>query len=91
MGKSHIDSVLEEIAKEYQPGTLVWMKRSYPDDWSRMVNLETEINQAALEGDVELLEKALERYRGLILTMVGIFKIPKGETGDLFGKGRTIG
>lgn len=81
-----IEQTLEEINGAWQPGTQEWMKKSRPEDWRGMVALEEKINQMAVKGEVEGLNETLGQYEALILNMVGIFKTPKGETGDLFGQ-----
>lgn len=82
---SLIDSILEEIARGYHPGGLSWVKVNRPGEWRKMVLLEQRINETALEGNLKGLREGLNEYQDLILTMVRIFKTPKGETENLFG------
>lgn len=81
---SLIDITLEEIATEYQTGTLAWMKRNRPGEWRTMLSLEEETNQKTLKGDMEGLKEVLKQYKRLIHRMVRAFKTPIGEAGDLF-------
>ena len=71
---SLIDLTLAEIAREYHPGALVWMKANRPNDWGNMLTLERRINRTALEGDLRGLREVLSEYQGLILAMMGKFK-----------------
>jgi len=71
---SFIDETLERINQEYEPGTLVWMKRTRPKEWGKTVAIEGKINEMVLKGDMKGLEKVLGEYEGLISTMVGSFK-----------------
>jgi hypothetical protein len=87
---SKIDTALEEINRNYQPGTLEWTKVNRPEDWKKMISLEDRINQAILRGDGEELERALGDYQKLIFEMAKLFKTPQGETLDLFGKSLTL-
>ncbi len=61
-----IDETLDRINQEYHSGTLLRMKK-IPEEWNRLVSLESEINKMALCGNVEDLEDALGRYKALIL------------------------
>jgi hypothetical protein len=79
-----IDTTLREINKEYKPGLLLWIKKSRPEEWARMLLLEEGINQAALSGDGTGLKQTLSNYKELLLGIVEIFEIPKGQTGNLF-------
>ena len=78
---SLIELTLEEIARDYQPGTLVWMKRSRPKEWGTMLTIEERINKMALGGDRDGLRGALSDYQGLILAMVKEFKTIKENRG----------
>ena len=49
-----------------------------------MVDLEREINRFVLGKNVNGLNEALRSYKELILSVVKTFKVPKGETGNLF-------
>jgi hypothetical protein len=79
-----IDITLERINRGYQPGTLAWIKKRRPEDWTGMIELEKEINRTALQGYEEGLIKVLREYEGFLLQMVKAFKTPIGETGNLF-------
>ena len=59
-----IDLTLKEIAKDYQPGTLPWMKVNSPEEWRRMLILEQRINGMALEGNLDGLRVGLRRISG---------------------------
>jgi len=83
-----IDQTLQEINREWKPGTLEWMRRRRPDDWARLIELERQINGEALQKNKEELTKRLTEYKTLIGEMVKAFKTPTGETGSLnFDKG----
>ena len=56
-----IENALQEIAREYKPGLLVWLKHQ-PDKWVRFLELEVSINQAAFSKDEAGLMNALEAY-----------------------------
>lgn len=81
-----ISSTLMEIDQNYHPGTLSWLKKSRPREWREMIALEAEIDQAALSNEKTKLQKALKSYQDLISSAVTAFRIPKGDTGNLFGK-----
>ena len=81
---SLIDTTLREIGREYKPGLLMWIKKSRPEEWARMLTLEQGINQAALRGDMESLKQGLSNYKELILGAVEVFETPRGQTGNLF-------
>jgi hypothetical protein len=76
-----IDLTLKEIARDYQPGTLPWMKVNSPEEWRRMLILEQRINGMALEGNLDSLRGALEEYQGLILGIVKEFRSLKEKKG----------
>lgn len=84
MDSSLIESTLERIGKGYHPGAIAWVKIKRPGDWKRLIDLETEINGAALRGDEQGLTGALSQYEAFVLGMVEVFKTPKGETKNLF-------
>jgi hypothetical protein len=77
-----IEQTIQTINAGWKPGALEWMKRTRPKEWERMFTLEQEINRLALQGDVERLRKSLDGYQGLMIEMVEIFRIPKGETDE---------
>lgn len=78
-----IDRTLQGMNEAYKAGALEWMKGSRPEDWKRMVAMETMINEKALTGDIEGLRKALEEYPGFMLEMVKAFS-SGGEEVTLF-------
>ena len=88
---SKIDTALKEINRNYQPGTLEWMRVNRPEEWEKMISLEDRINQAALRGDEEELERVLVDYQILYLKWRGYSKPSQGETLDLFGKSLILG
>ena len=63
---SLIDLILEEIARDYEPGTLPWMKVNRPGEWEKMLTLERGTNETALEGDLKGLRELLDEYQRLI-------------------------
>jgi hypothetical protein len=71
MVKSLIEHVLNDIAKEYQPGTLAKMKQNKPAVWGKLLALENQINRAALERNYKNLKRGLASYKKLILSQVG--------------------
>jgi hypothetical protein len=83
MVNSLIDDELAEIAKEYQPGLLAWLKRRR-DRWARLRGLEDGINKAALAGDEPGLKLALAAYRTFFIEMTG--KLEEAQAMPLFGK-----
>lgn len=74
-----IDLTLEEIGRDYQPGSLPWMKVNRPDEWGKMLTLERGINGMALGGNLDGLRGALNEYQSLIPAMVKEFKVLKEE------------
>jgi len=81
MANSLIDDALVEIAKEYQPGLLMWL-RSHPDGWARLLQLEDQINEAALARDDPGLKVALQAYRLFFQDIIKAYG--EGETLPLF-------
>lgn len=79
-----IDATLVEIAGEYQPGLLMWVK-SQPDRWNRLLQLEDAINRTTLAGDGAGLKEALAAYKTFFTEMVEAFEM--SNTLPLFGKG----
>jgi len=77
-----IDGTLGEIARDYQRGALCWMKVNTPNEWGKMLILEREINEIALESDTEGLRKVLSEYQSLILAMLREFKSLKEKKGQ---------
>ena len=71
-----IDLTLKEIGKDYQPGTLPWMKVNRPDKWGKMLISEGRVNGMALGGNLDGLRGALDEYKELIVGMVKEFKAP---------------
>jgi hypothetical protein len=71
---SLIDLTLKEIAKEYRPEILAWMKANRPNKWGKMLTFERRINGMALGGNLNSLRGALNEYQSLILAMVKEFK-----------------
>ena len=61
--RSPIDDTLSQIAKDYKPGLLPWMKHHHPDRWAHLLELEAEINAATLAGNESGLKPALKAYR----------------------------
>ena len=82
-----IEQTIAEINSAWKPGTLPWMKQSCRYEWGKMIGLEKQINEKALSGDIGGLKKVLKDYQDSILSMVRVFKVPKGETGNLFDQG----
>jgi len=64
-----IDNALQEIAKEYRPGLLVWLKRQ-PDRWRQLLTLEDRINQTALSKDDPGLKTMLQAYKDFFQEML---------------------
>ena len=67
-----IDIALREIAKEYKPGLLAWLKW-HSDQWNRLLQLEDRINQAALAKYEEGLKDALSEYRTFFEEMLKFY------------------
>jgi hypothetical protein len=82
-----IDDTVIEIGKWYRPGLLMWLKRQ-PDQWTRLLTLESEINRASLQEDQDILLAALTEYKGFFREMMEVYR--KSETLPLFG-GRANG
>lgn len=61
-----IDLTLKEIAKDYQPWTLPWMKVNSLEEWRRMLILEQRINRMALGGNLDGLRRNLNEYQSLM-------------------------
>lgn len=62
-----IDQAFIEISKTlWKPGLLNYLKFSRPGIWKRLLELENEINQHALNNDLSSLKKALDKYKNLI-------------------------
>lgn len=80
-----IDDALAEIAKEYRPGLLAWLK-SQPDRWSRLLQLEDAINQTTLTGEGAGLRAALAAFKTFIKEMVAAYGEVQGL--PLFGAKR---
>jgi hypothetical protein len=78
---SLIDNALQEIAKGYKPGFLMWL-RSHPDGWARLLEIEVSINTTTLAGDEAGLKEALSAYREFFVEMTGLYG--KGDTLPLF-------
>ena len=76
-----IDSTLREIssvttvtpADEYKSGLLPWIKKSRPEEWARMLQMEEKINRVAFSGDRASLEDALSNYRGFFSEMMRVY------------------
>jgi len=82
-----IESTLKEIGREYRPGLIRWIGEE-PGRWVKLLDLEDQINRAALSKDEVMLKDALARYRAFFQEMVEVDG--KGETLPLFG-GRVNG
>lgn len=76
------DLTIEEITRDYQSGTLPWMKVNRPNDWGDMLTLEGRVNEMALGGNIEGLKRALSEYQSLIITMVKDYKALKENKGQ---------
>jgi hypothetical protein len=74
MVNSLIDGTLKEIAKTYHVGLLPWLKRRHPDRWAGLLELEDQIDKAALAGDEGTLTKALGEYRELFTGMISQYE-----------------
>jgi hypothetical protein len=79
---SLIDITIREITRDYQPGTLAWMKANSPDDWGNMLTLEGKVNEMALGSDTEGLKRALSDYQMLILAAAKEYKALREEKGQ---------
>jgi hypothetical protein len=84
MDRSPIEITLERINKAYYPGTLGWMKANRPEEWRKIIAIESDIDQAAIGGDEAGLTRALNEYKCFILKMVNTFMTPKGKMTGLF-------
>lgn len=80
--KRLIDLIIEEIARDYQPGTSPRMKMNRQGAWGKMLALEEEINKTALCGNLDAFRGVLNSYRGVILAMVEEFKSLKKKKGQ---------
>jgi len=87
MAKLLINDGLAEIAKEYRPGLLAWLK-SHSDRWAKLLDLEDRINLAALAGDEVGLKCALSDYREFFEEMAE--RYGKGDDLPLFGRGERV-
>jgi hypothetical protein len=81
MDRSRIDETLSQIDRGYQAGCLVWVKWKRPNEWRKMIVLETEINRLAFQGNDFGLIKVLKEYEDFVIEMVRTFKAP-----DLFSR-----
>lgn len=70
---NQIDMTLEEIGGGYKPGLLMWL-RSHPNGWARLLDIEGDINRAALAGDEVGLKVALGEYRGFFKEMSRLYE-----------------
>lgn len=76
-----IEDALVEIAKEYRPGLLAWVKKT-TDRWAKLLEIETSINSTTLAGDEAGLRDALAAYRSFFGEMA--VKFEGTETMPLF-------
>ena len=65
---------LEEINREYLPGTIDYVKTTYPKLWKRIVSAEDKLTEAWLSGGVEEFHRALGEWRDLNLQAIKIFR-----------------
>jgi hypothetical protein len=83
MVNSLIDHTLESINRDYQPGTLPWIKGNRPEKWEEMLTLEGKVNEMVLGGNIEGLREALNEYQRIILAMVKEFKKGRERAGNV--------
>ncbi len=90
---SLIRKTLEEINREYKSGTIAWMKESKPQEWTRVLALEGEVNEAVLKRDIKAVQKALAEYKTLMLAAIREFSVTdeSSSPGCLTGKLEAIG
>jgi hypothetical protein len=65
-----IDETLRRINRDYKGGALNWIKRNRPVIWKRLIELESEINLFALQGDQVELNRVLGEYERLVIDAV---------------------
>lgn len=53
---------LEEINRTYPSGLIGFIKTFHPERWQKLIDLESEIEKAWLEGKLESLRKASREY-----------------------------
>ena len=82
-----IERTLQEIGKEYKPGLLAWIRTEYRHSkWKELLQLEDQINGAALAGDEKGLRAALEAYKIFFREVISIYE--RAEALPLFGRRR---
>ena len=65
---------LEEINREYLPGTIDYVKTTDPELWGRIVSAENRLNGAWLNGEDQNFSGALNEWRDLYRQAFEIFK-----------------
>ena len=68
------EHALQEISREYLPGTIDYVKTVYPELWKRIVSAEETLSQAWLSGSAEDFNHALGGWRNLYLRTIELFR-----------------
>lgn len=65
---------LEGITREYRPGTIDYVKATYPEFWKRIVAAENTLTATWISGGAEEFHQALDEWCSLNLQAIEIFK-----------------
>ena len=78
---------LEEVNRQYQPGTIQYIKATHPELWKRIVDAEDKMSEAWLRGIADEFQNSLEEWRDLNLKGIEIFRDRRITPWELFPGG----
>lgn len=71
------EQALEEVDRNYAPGTIDFLKQKEKGLWEKIVEEEAGINETLLTGGTDELKEHVEKWLALYMKAIGIFRMPK--------------
>lgn len=65
---------LEEINREYLPGTIDYVKTIDPELWGRILSAEDKLAEAWLSGGAEEFHRVLDEWRNLNRQAIAVYR-----------------
>jgi hypothetical protein len=69
MADNTIEIDFWQIESLFKPGLSRWMKKTHPQEWDSLLDLEREINRYAMSRDEAGTRENLDKYKSLLVEM----------------------
>ena len=79
--EERFNQVLEEINRQYEPGTIRHIRENYPGLWQEIVGAENRLSDSWLIGNTEGFKKDLNGWKNLNLQAIEIFQNRDAQEG----------